>query len=195
MDELKRCVATNLVQLRMTKGWTQAELAEQIHYSDKAVSKWERGESLPDVAVLKSLAGLYGVTVDYLLEPHEGESVSLPEREESRVDTRMIILVALVGIWTVALLIYVIFWMMDRQIWLIGVAAMPATLVALLVFNSLWNKGRFNMWIVAALVASLFLLIYCCFMPYNPWQMFLVAIPAELLVFLSFHIVKKKRKP
>ena len=114
MDELKRCVATNLVQLRMTKGWTQAELAEQIHYSDKAVSKWERGESLPDVAVLKSLAGLYGVTVDYLLEPHEGESVSLPEREESRVDTRMIILVALVGIWTVALLIYVIFWMMDR---------------------------------------------------------------------------------
>ena len=67
MDELKSVVAENLKALRTTAGLTQGELAERLNYSDKAVSKWERGESLPDVQVLKQLADMYGVGVDYLL--------------------------------------------------------------------------------------------------------------------------------
>lgn len=193
MEEIKAHVAANLIRLRTAAGWTQAELADRIHYSDKSISKWERAEGLPDAVVLKALADQFGVTVDYLLEAHEGEMpVETPEKP--RVNTHMIVLVALVGIWTVAMLIYVIFWILGKQVWLVGVAAMPVTLVALLVFNSLWNRGRFNMWIVAALVLSVFLLVYLCLQPYNPWQLFLVAVPAEILVFLSFHITKRNKK-
>ncbi len=59
-----------LNQLRREKGWTQKDLAERLYVSDKAVSKWERGLSLPDVALLLPLAGALGVSVTELLEGH-----------------------------------------------------------------------------------------------------------------------------
>ena len=52
MDDLKLTVARDLADCRRAAGLTQLQLAEKLNYSDKAVSKWERGESLPDVAVL-----------------------------------------------------------------------------------------------------------------------------------------------
>lgn len=75
--------------------------------------------------------------------------------------------------------------------WIIFMAAIPATLITLLVFNSIWRKGRNNSWLVAGLVASLVLLVYLALVKYNPWQLFLVLIPAELVVFLSFRIKKR----
>ena len=46
---------------------TQLDLAEKLHYSDKAVSKWERGESVPEIGTLTAIADLFGVTLDYLV--------------------------------------------------------------------------------------------------------------------------------
>ena len=57
-----------VAQLRKEKGLMQKELAEQLYVSDKAVSKWERGLSIPDVAILVPLAEILGVTVTELLE-------------------------------------------------------------------------------------------------------------------------------
>ena len=67
MDNIKAVVASNIIELRTKAGMTQLELAEKLNYSDKSVSKWERAESIPDVTILKSLADIFGVTVDYLL--------------------------------------------------------------------------------------------------------------------------------
>ena len=58
MEELKDIIAHNLVAYRKAAGLTQAEIADKLNYSDKAVSKWERGEGMPDVAVLKTLADI-----------------------------------------------------------------------------------------------------------------------------------------
>ena len=63
MEDLKMIIAGNIGQLRRKTGMTQLELAEKLNYSDKAISKWERGESVPDISVLKSIADLFGVTV------------------------------------------------------------------------------------------------------------------------------------
>ena len=71
MDELKNIVASNLIELRVASGMTQSQLAEKITYSDKSVSKWERAEAIPDVAVLKNIAEVFGVTVDYLITTHD----------------------------------------------------------------------------------------------------------------------------
>ena len=65
--ELKDIVAKNLVELRKIFGFTQLEKAEKLNYSDKAVSRWERAQAIPDAKVLLQLAELFGVTVDYLL--------------------------------------------------------------------------------------------------------------------------------
>ena len=64
-------IAKNLANLRKQAKMTQQELAEKLNYTDKAVSKWERGEALPDILVLKQLADMYGVKVDDFLHEHE----------------------------------------------------------------------------------------------------------------------------
>ena len=77
MQELKFIIAKNIQKLRQEKGMTQLELAEKLNYSDKSISKWERGESLPDVVVLKAVADLFEVTLDYLVEEeHSGKPVT-----------------------------------------------------------------------------------------------------------------------
>ena len=58
MKDLKDIIAHNLVRLRQQAGLTQLKLAEKLNYSDKAVSKWEMGESIPDILVLIQLAEL-----------------------------------------------------------------------------------------------------------------------------------------
>lgn len=60
-------IAQNLALYRKLHGLTQSELAEAIGYSDKSVSKWERGEGLPDVLLLMALSDIYGVTVSELI--------------------------------------------------------------------------------------------------------------------------------
>ena len=65
-EKLKIQIGTNISAFRRQCGMTQAELAERLNYTDKAVSKWERGESMPDVTTLVQLADLFGVSLDDL---------------------------------------------------------------------------------------------------------------------------------
>ena len=64
--DLNEIVAANIVELRKEHNLTQAELAEKLNYTDKAVSKWERGESIPELSTLMQLSTMFGVTIDYL---------------------------------------------------------------------------------------------------------------------------------
>ena len=57
-----------LAAQRKEKGYTQKELAARLFVSDKAVSKWERGLSMPDISLLMPLADILDVTVTELLE-------------------------------------------------------------------------------------------------------------------------------
>ena len=63
MNDIKQTIADNLVGYRKKAGLTQQQLAEKLNYSDKAVSKWERAEAIPDVVVLKTIADIYGIKV------------------------------------------------------------------------------------------------------------------------------------
>lgn len=195
MDELKVIFASNLIKLRTAAGLTQAELGEKLHYSDKSISKWERAEAIPDAFVLKTLASIFGVTVDYLLSAHDEWEKPVTMRDAKEEYSRFfIVLCVIAGIWTVTVIQFVIFWMFGQVLWITFVAAVPLTLVTLLVFNSLWNRGKHNMYIVAGLVLCIITLIYLSLLEYNFWQLFLILVPAEALVFLSFHIRKRRKK-
>lgn len=61
-----------IARLRRDRDWTQLELAERLHVTHQAVSRWERGESFPDLVVLHNLAELFGVGVDALLDRPSG---------------------------------------------------------------------------------------------------------------------------
>ena len=195
MDDLKLIFASNLIKLRTEAGMTQADLGEKINYSDKTVSKWERAEALPDASVLKKMAEIFGVSVDYLINSHDQWEPKMTEKEETLAEYNptIITLISIFGIWTLAILIFVIFWILGHTFWIIFVSAIPASLVTLLVLNSVWNQGRHNRIIVGVFVFSIILLIYLALLKYNPWQLFLVAIPAEFMVFLSFCIKKRPK--
>lgn len=196
MDELKIIFASNLIKLRTQAGITQAELGEKLHYSDKSVSKWERGESVPDVFVLKCIADVFDVTLDYLISDHDKWEKPVSAGEETESYSHMFITLACIaGIWTLSVGEFVIFWLFGYIHWLVFVAAVPISLITLLVFNSLWFKGRHNMYIVMALVLCIVALVYFALFEYNFWQLFLIAVPAEIVVVLSFQIGKKRKKP
>ncbi|PWL50006.1 MAG: hypothetical protein DBY36_07135 [Clostridiales bacterium] len=197
MEDLKLVFASNLIRLRTGAGLKQTELGEKLNYSDKSISKWERAEALPDAAVLKKMAEIFGVTVDYLLTGHDQwePSEDTNVRRALTFSTTMVTGVAIASIWTLALLTFVILWLLGQTEWLILIWAIPVSLVTLLVFNSVWNAGRNNRFIVAGLVFSVILLVYLSLLSSNPWQLFLLVVPAEIVVFLSFRIKKNRRKP
>lgn len=66
MDQAKE-VGAKIAAKRKEAGWTQREFAEKLHVSDKSVSKWECGRSVPDVFMLKKIADLLGVKIDYFI--------------------------------------------------------------------------------------------------------------------------------
>ena len=86
MTDIKATIAKNITELRTARGMTQLELAEQLHYSDKAVSKWERGESVPEISTLKLIADLFGVTTDYLLRQTEKKTRPAVEQKKDWID-------------------------------------------------------------------------------------------------------------
>ena len=88
MQELKFIIAKNIQALRQEKGMTQVELAEKLNYSDKSVSKWERGESLPDITVLKGIADLFEVSLDYLTEDEHRQKPYPSKEAEDRKKKR-----------------------------------------------------------------------------------------------------------
>ena len=101
LNELKLISASNIISLRTAAGLTQAELGAKLNYSDKSVSKWERGEAIPDAFVLKQMAELFGVTVDHLLSSHdEWEAPAEPEKEVPSYSASHIIAVSVLGVWT-----------------------------------------------------------------------------------------------
>ncbi|HKL94142.1 MAG TPA: citrate synthase [Clostridia bacterium] len=66
--------------LRKQNNWTQADLAKQLHISDKTVSKWESGQGFPEIPVLNELTSLLGVTVDFLLNCEDIENYTVYEQ-------------------------------------------------------------------------------------------------------------------
>ena len=60
-----------IVELRKQKGLSQEELAEQLGVSRQAVSRWELGQTLPDIPNLLQLCELFGVSADYLVRDEE----------------------------------------------------------------------------------------------------------------------------
>ena len=210
MEDWKQIVAGNLAALRKAQGLTQLQLAEQLHYSDKAVSKWERGESMPDLAVMKQLADFYGIRIDDFLLTPEQRAEAQPAPEESPAEAepapeespapqpdhrrrnlnRLIIAgMAALLVWLIASMIFVV---LDAALpeleykSFLSIYAAPVTAIVLLVFNSIWFNPRWNYIIISFLVWSLLAALYMTFymIGISIPKLFLIGIPAQLIIIL-----------
>ena len=143
-EKLKSRIGKNIAAHRKHAGLTQAGLAEKLNYSDKAVSKWERAESVPDVLTLAALAEVLGVTVnDILADPNElPEETGAVQQAMGRVvektlkrkaDKRIILSLSSILVWFVALFVYVVVSSLDiPNSWLAFFYAVPANAIGLL---------------------------------------------------------------
>jgi len=190
MDDLKQIVAANIVRLRTSHKLTQLELGEKLNYSDKTISKWERGESLPDAYVLKQLSELFLVSVDYLLNDHSAEKkLPLGLELHNRLTISSIVVAS---VWTLGLLIFVILLLCGYTHWQVFAYTLPVSLITMLVFNSVWGRRKskklVNFFIVSALIWSILAVIYLIFLRYNWWSIFLLGIPAQIIALLGFRL-------
>lgn len=197
MNGLKQIIATNITTLRKEKNLTQLEFANELNYSDKAISKWERAESIPDVVVLKQIADLFGVTVDYLLNEHSKNEKLIVIEDKIKSGTLNKISLSLLSaspIWIVATIIFSLISIFKGiYVWYVFYISVPLTILLFLIFNTLWGNRRNNYIIVSCLIWSILLCIYLCLIKYNLWQLFILGIPAQLAIIL-WSTLKFKRK-
>jgi len=171
---------------------TQLELGEALSYSDKAVSKWERGESVPDAYVLKKLSTIFNVSVDYLLCEHDEKE--LKAVAPHRFDRRIISLISILGTWTLAIIVFAMFWFFGSKEWLVFTYALPVSLVVMIVLTSIWGKKKTNTYNISFLVWSVLAAVYFTFLQYNLWLLFIIGIPLQIIVLLSFRIRIRSEK-
>lgn len=192
MDELKNIVAKNIIELRTLSKLTQFELGEKLNYSDKTISKWERAEAIPDAYVLKQLSELFGVSVDYLLCDNSDKKSEVSASKHN--NRKSITKISIVGVFTIALFLFIVIWAFGYIVPLILFYAIPISLIVLLVLNSVWGKGSNNLYIISALVWSILASFYLTFSRYNLWLIFTLGIPAEIIIYLSFKIRSTSKK-
>lgn len=145
---LNLIIAANIAANRRRMGMTQLELAEKIDYSDKSVSKWERGEAAPDLHTLVRLAEIFGVTVNDLVYAGPiAASAGNAEKEKARPNAgrkRIIItLMSVVLVWFIDGIICFSFGVAAPEIfaeWAVRVLlyALPVSFIVWHVFACLW---------------------------------------------------------
>lgn len=196
MEDIKKIIGVNLAELRKRKKYTQMDLGELLKYSDKAISKWEKGESLPGIDVLYSLCNLYGVTLDYLT--HEGsyeEKKGYIIKDKSRVNKIIITLLSISLVWFLIIIAYVYPFLMNQiNLWILYIWGFPASFLLALIFNAIWGKRKYKFallsFFVWSILASIFLLLLYLNQSYQVWAIFLLGIPAQTAIILFSQLKK-----
>lgn len=213
MTPIKLIVAHNLMVLRKNKGLTQAELAEQFNYTDKAVSKWEHAETMPDLDTLDRLCAFYGISISDLVREgaiSENNEVEKKENRLSNVTKVIITAMSVTVVWLFAVLLFYIFLILgiDKgsfQPWIVFLWAVPASCILLLIFNGIWGRSLWRTIIIIVLIWSAAASTYIQLGQLLPqgkgwelWAVFLIGIPptvaALLWGYLSGRSERKKKK-
>ena len=209
-EKLKKQLGENIAAYRKSLGLTQAGLAEKLNYSDKAISKWERAESVPDVLTLVQLAELFDVTVnDLLVDPNEileqtdnkmerAMSAAVEKATKRKATKRIILNLSSLMVWFVALLLFVILSTLDiPKSWIAFVYAVPADAIVRLSLRSAWKDFRRNQALVSVIMWGALLSIFLTvllFADFNCWKIFLLGIPGQLAIFLAFRLRKHTKE-
>lgn len=192
LTDLKKIVAQNIYYLRSVNLMTQMELGEKLSYSDKAISKWERAEGLPDALVLKKMSEIFGVSVDYILSEHT-EQEKRVETKTSRRSMALLGNVIKIAMVTISLLVFIIIAMYTEvYYWQSFIYAIPAIAIVGIVFGSLLKKRWQVLLYVSLLMWSILMAIFFALFEvvneYKVWLIFFVGVPAQVMIFLSFKI-------
>lgn len=195
MNSLKQTIADNIISLRKSQKLTQADLAQKLNYSDKAISKWERAESIPDVIILKQIADLFKVSVDYLLTSHNSlVSIKSEKQNGKKIKDEnkiSITLLSVYPVWIVATVVFLLIgFLSGHYFWQIFIMAIPVSAIILIIFNTIWGKRIINFVIISVLVWGILASIYFWLFKYNLWQLGILGILGEVVI-ITWARIKK----
>ena len=211
-EKLKNLIGKNIAAYRKQAGLTQAGLAEKLNYSDKAVSKWERGESIPDVITLAQLAEQFEITVNELVaDPDilpgdnpgnlEKAMTQVSEKALKRKANKNVILgLSSILVWFVALLAFVIlssFPILEKYSCLLFFYAIPANAIVALSLRSAWRDFRWNKALISAIMWGSLLSIHISllvFLKFNMWKIYLLGIPGQIAILLWFRMYRPMKE-
>ena len=195
MEDIKKIIGKNISNLRKANKLTQSEFASKLNYSDKAISKWENGDSLPDIEVLNNVAKFFGVTLDYLVTEEIEQTKQKYKLPKENLSNKLIItLLAVLVVWALATVIYVYFMELTdiESPWLVFVYAVPISSIVMIIFNGIWGKRIYTFYIISMLVWSSLVCFYLSLSEYNPWLIFIIGIPAQIAIILWSQLKRKK---
>lgn len=207
-EELKLRIGANISRLRKGCGLTQAELAERLNYSDKAVSKWERGESMPDVLTLMQLAEQFGTDVNEILSDPTGQkeekvsaapapiqkAAQIVEQTAKVADKGVIQKLSSLLVWIVALFIYLVTDAFGvEHSWMVYVFAVIANAIVLLSLRSAWKLYGWNRILISVIMwgalAFFYLVVWLCW-GVSVWRIFLMGLLGQAAIILWFRMFR-----
>lgn len=187
-EKLREYFARNLAHYRKALGLTQIELAERLNYSDKSVSKWERGDGLPDLAVTAQIAEIFGLTVNDMI-------AEKPKRRLMTTRNKIIITLLSMGVaWLVATILFFICEIIFPSIkvwWLFYIYAIPISAIVGIVFSCIWWKKIHLFASVSTLIWSAALCVMLTVSVPKIYLIFIVAAVLQILALLWFLIKKQ----
>jgi transcriptional regulator with XRE-family HTH domain len=194
-NNINNIIAGNLVRLRQEAGLTQLQLAEKLNYSDKAVSKWERGESIPDIRVLLQIADIYHIKLDDIVT-EQPEKVVKPKVNLKK--KRILITLLAVGlVWFIATGIFAILFFISslaKYAYLSYVVATFVSSIVLTVFSALWGTRVTNAVASSLILWTLVVVLHLFFMAFSNlerlWLFYVIGVPFQILIVLWYFLRK-----
>jgi transcriptional regulator with XRE-family HTH domain len=192
MENIKEIIAKNLVELRKEHKMTQQALAEMLNYTDKAISRWEHAETLPDIETLCRVCDIYGVKFEYLLQREQPKNKQKnPNIKNTRTASKVVItLTAISTVWLAITVLYTLLW--SFKPWTLFIWAVPLTSLTLTICNQVFfGKKLFRIISLSFLLWSTLLGIYIellRLMQDNIWMIFIIGIPIQAILILIENI-------
>ena len=191
MENVNGVIANNLVNLRKRSGLTQLQLAEKLNYSDKAISRWEKGEALPNIGVLLSLAEFYGVKIQDIVYP---QKVVEPKKSKNRLRALMVLLSSTL-VWLIATIVYVVLSYIEgiQNEWFSFIIALPVFFLVITIFFAVWKNNLLASIFASLLVWSFILMISLVLEEYQIWMVYIIGLPLQIVIVLSTLFVHFKK--
>lgn len=195
MKDINLVIGNNIKELRKINKMTQSDLAEKLNYSNKAVSRWESGEVIPDVQTLNNICEIFEVPIESIFK-EQLPTEKVKKDYKFRMGNKMAIsLLAVMMIWLIATVVFVYSRItFDDNLWQVFLWAIPLSCIVGLVFNSIWGRKFFNFVLISILIWSTLSCIYLQFIKYNMWLIFIIGIPTQIGVILWSNIHRHPKK-
>lgn len=193
--DLKEVIGENIAFLRKREKMTQSELSEKLNYSDKAISKWERGESTPDPDSLLQLSELFNVQIDYFFH-EENKEQYVNKNNYLKVRGLLITILMCVSVYFVAISVFLIAWLRDHTnvatFWVAFIYPLPICCFFLFRYyrklNNLPLKIIFASLALWTILATAYLQLLV--LGFNPWMIFIIGAPIQAAIII-LHFVNK----